>query len=155
MRARVAMLEVPGLVEPGQSEEELAVIELPMRAEPVRRWVVLTDDRPVSVHGPIEVVLPDGRAVSSDRPSTCCAPDTAAADNRFCDSIRRQWVHSAPPTARRLSERSSPRTVISGSGRGLTRTTLVASTAAPLEPTQPSTLAFGTASKGWSRWSSR
>jgi hypothetical protein len=38
-----------------------------MCAERVRRRVMLTDGGPVVVHGPIEVVLPDGRMVRSDR----------------------------------------------------------------------------------------
>jgi hypothetical protein len=44
--------------------------------EPLRRRVMLTEEGPVLVHGPIEVVLTDGRRMSSDRAVTalCAIP---------------------------------------------------------------------------------
>jgi hypothetical protein len=38
-----------------------------MCPEPRRRQVMLTEEGPVLVHGPVEVVLADGRRVSPDR----------------------------------------------------------------------------------------
>jgi CDGSH-type Zn-finger protein len=64
-------------------------------AELVRRQVALTDDGPVLVHGPIEVVLPDGRRVSSDRAVTALCTCQRSRRYPFCDTSHRRRVHSS------------------------------------------------------------
>jgi CDGSH-type Zn-finger protein len=65
-----------------------------MCAELVRRQVALTDDGPVLVHGPTEVVLPDGRRVSSDRAVTALCTCRRSRRYPFCDTSHRRRVRS-------------------------------------------------------------
>ncbi|MGQ0779414.1 MAG: CDGSH iron-sulfur domain-containing protein [Pseudonocardiales bacterium] len=66
-----------------------------MPAEPVRRRVVLTDEGPVLIYGPIEVVLPDGRQVSSDRAVTALCTCRRSRRYPFCDTSHRLRVRSS------------------------------------------------------------
>jgi CDGSH-type Zn-finger protein len=63
--------------------------------ELVRRQVALTDDGPVLVHGPIEVALPDGRRVSSDRAVTALCTCRRSRRYPFCDTSHRRRVRSS------------------------------------------------------------
>jgi CDGSH-type Zn-finger protein len=63
-----------------------------MCAELVRRRVMVTDEGPVLVHGPIEVVLPDGRTVSSDRAVTALCTCRRSRRYPFCDTSHRRRV---------------------------------------------------------------
>jgi len=63
-------------------------------AEPVRRQVVITDDGPVLVHGPIEVVLSDGRRVISDRAVTAVCTCRWSRRYPFCDTSHRRQTHT-------------------------------------------------------------
>ncbi|MGH3914260.1 MAG: CDGSH iron-sulfur domain-containing protein [Pseudonocardiaceae bacterium] len=67
-----------------------------MPAEPVRRRVTLTVDGPVLVYGPVEVVLPDGRRVNSDRPVTALCTCRRSRRYPICDTSHRQRVRSDP-----------------------------------------------------------
>jgi len=59
---------------------------------PEAREVVLTDDGPVLVSGPVEVVLPDGRRVRSDRPVTAICVCRRSRRAPFCDTSHRRRV---------------------------------------------------------------
>ncbi|WP_219419880.1 CDGSH iron-sulfur domain-containing protein [Pseudonocardia nigra] len=56
------------------------------------REVVLTDEGPVLVSGPVEVVLPDGRRVRSDRPVTALCMCRRSRRQPFCDTSHRRKV---------------------------------------------------------------
>ncbi len=58
------------------------------------REVVLTDDGPVLVSGPVEVVLPDGRRVRSDRPVTALCVCRRSRRAPFCDTSHRRKVRT-------------------------------------------------------------
>lgn len=60
-----------------------------------RRQVVLTDDGPVLLSGPVELVLPDGRRVSSDRPVTALCGCRRSRRYPFCDASHRVKVRAA------------------------------------------------------------
>jgi CDGSH-type Zn-finger protein len=57
-----------------------------------RRQVMLTEEGPVLVHGPIEVVLPDGRIVSSDRAVSALCTCRRSRRYPFCDTSHRRRV---------------------------------------------------------------
>ncbi|MBC3191072.1 CDGSH iron-sulfur domain-containing protein [Pseudonocardia sp. C8] len=61
-----------------------------MPAEPTR--VTVTDDGPLLVHGPVEVELPDGRRVRSDRPVTALCTCRRTRRPPFCDTSHRARV---------------------------------------------------------------
>ena len=63
-----------------------------MCPEPLRRRVMLTEEGPVLVHGPIEIVLPDGRTVSSDRAVTALCTCRRSRRYPFCDTSHRRRV---------------------------------------------------------------
>ena len=65
-----------------------------MSTEPVRRRVIVTDDGPVLVHGPIEVVLTDGRRVTSDRAVTAVCTCRRSRRYPFCDTSHRRRVRT-------------------------------------------------------------
>ncbi len=65
-----------------------------------RREIVLTGDGPLLVSGPVEVVLPDGRRVSSDRPVTALCVCRRSRRYPFCDTSHRTRV--------RATERDDP-----------------------------------------------
>lgn len=54
-----------------------------------RREVVLTGEGPVLVSGPVEVVLPDGRRVTSDRPVTALCLCRRSRRYPICDTSHR------------------------------------------------------------------
>lgn len=57
--------------------------------EVARREVVLTEEGPVLVAGPVEVVLPDGRRVTSDRPVTALCLCRRSRRYPICDTSHR------------------------------------------------------------------
>ena len=61
--------------------------------------VVVTDDGPVLVSGPVEVVLPDGSRVRSDRPVTALCVCRRSRRQPFCDTSHRRKVRSADRAA--------------------------------------------------------
>lgn len=65
--------------------------------------VVLTDEGPILVSGPIEVVLPDGRRVRSDRPVSALCTCRRSRRQPFCDTSHRRKERTQP-----LDERSDP-----------------------------------------------
>ena len=77
-----------------------------------RREVVLTGDGPVLVTGPVEVVLPDGRRVRSDRPVTALCVCRRSRRAPFCDTSHRRKVRvtddSADETASDEENRAQP-----------------------------------------------
>jgi CDGSH-type Zn-finger protein len=54
--------------------------------------VVLTADGPVLVSGPVEIVLPDGRRVRSNRPVTAICVCRRSKRAPFCDTSHRRKV---------------------------------------------------------------
>jgi CDGSH-type Zn-finger protein len=68
-------------------------------AEQIRQ-VVLTDDGPMLVPGPVEIVLPDGRRVRSDRPITAICTCRRTRRPPFCDTSHRRKTrgHGTPAT---------------------------------------------------------
>lgn len=56
------------------------------------RQVVVTDDGPVLISGPVEVVLPDGSRVRSDRPVTALCTCRRTRRPPFCDTSHRRKV---------------------------------------------------------------
>lgn len=60
-------------------------------AEPARE-IVLTDEGPLLVSGPVEVVLPDGRRVRSDRPVSALCTCRRSRRQPFCDTSHRRKV---------------------------------------------------------------
>jgi CDGSH-type Zn-finger protein len=67
-----------------------------MCADPIRRRVVLTGEGPVLVHGPIEVVLPDGRTMSSNRAVSALCTCRRSRRYPFCDTSHRRRVRQGP-----------------------------------------------------------
>jgi CDGSH-type Zn-finger protein len=65
-------------------------------AEPVRRQVTLTDEGPVLVHGPVEIILADGRKVTSDRAVTALCVCRRSGRYPFCDTSHRRRVRNNP-----------------------------------------------------------
>jgi CDGSH-type Zn-finger protein len=58
------------------------------------REVVVTGDGPVLLSGPVEVVLPDGRRVRSDRPVTALCVCRRSRRAPFCDTSHRRKVRA-------------------------------------------------------------
>jgi CDGSH-type Zn-finger protein len=54
------------------------------------REVVVTGDGPVLLSGPVEIVLPDGRRVRSDRPVTALCVCRRSRRAPFCDTSHRR-----------------------------------------------------------------
>ncbi|OZM81531.1 iron-binding protein [Pseudonocardia sp. MH-G8] len=54
--------------------------------------VVITDDGPLLVSGPVDVVLPDGRRVRSDRPVSALCTCKRSRRPPFCDTSHRRKV---------------------------------------------------------------
>jgi CDGSH-type Zn-finger protein len=63
------------------------------------REVVVTDDGPVLVTGPVEIVLPDGRRVRSDRPVTALCVCRRSRRAPFCDTSHRRKERTNNPNA--------------------------------------------------------
>ena len=62
------------------------------------REVIVTADGPVLLTGPVEIVLPDGRRVRSDRPVTALCVCRRSRRAPFCDTSHRRKVRAADPT---------------------------------------------------------
>ncbi|WP_028935657.1 CDGSH iron-sulfur domain-containing protein [Pseudonocardia spinosispora] len=60
-----------------------------MPADPRERRVVVTDDGPVLLSGPVELVLPDGRQVVSHRPVTALCTCRRSRRYPICDTSHR------------------------------------------------------------------
>jgi CDGSH-type Zn-finger protein len=58
------------------------------------REVVVTADGPVLISGPVEVVLPDGSRVRSDRPVTALCVCRRSRRAPFCDTSHRRKVRT-------------------------------------------------------------
>ncbi len=56
--------------------------------------VTLTDDGPLLVHGPVEIELPDGRRVRSERPVTALCMCRRSRRPPFCDTSHRRKVRT-------------------------------------------------------------
>jgi CDGSH-type Zn-finger protein len=71
--------------------------------------VVFTDDGPLLVPGPVDIVLPDGRRVRSQRP--VCALCTCRRSRRlpFCDTSHRRKVRTGEEEDRAQPQRSTSR----------------------------------------------
>jgi CDGSH-type Zn-finger protein len=61
-------------------------------AERNRRRVMVTGEGPVLVYGPIEVVLPDGQTVTSDRAVSALCSCRRSRHYPFCDTSHRRRV---------------------------------------------------------------
>ncbi|MGI8627279.1 MAG: CDGSH iron-sulfur domain-containing protein, partial [Geodermatophilaceae bacterium] len=60
------------------------------RNSPARaREIIVTDDGPLLVSGPVEIVLPDGSRVKSDRPVTALCVCKRSRRQPFCDTSHR------------------------------------------------------------------
>jgi CDGSH-type Zn-finger protein len=57
--------------------------------------VVLTDEGPLLVPGPVEIVLPDGRRVRSERPVTALCTCRRSRRGPFCDTSHRRKTRIA------------------------------------------------------------
>jgi CDGSH-type Zn-finger protein len=64
-------------------------------ADRVPRRVRVTDDGPVLLEGPVEVELPDGRRVVSERPVTALCVCGSSKRYPFCDTSHRRRVRAA------------------------------------------------------------
>jgi CDGSH-type Zn-finger protein len=60
--------------------------------------VTVTDDGPVLVPGPVEVSLPDGRRVLSERPVTALCVCRRSRRYPFCDTSHRTRVRAEDPS---------------------------------------------------------
>jgi CDGSH-type Zn-finger protein len=58
------------------------------------RRVVVTGEGPVLVSGPVEVELPDGRRVRSERPVTALCTCRRSKRQPFCDTSHRRKVRA-------------------------------------------------------------
>jgi CDGSH-type Zn-finger protein len=56
---------------------------------------VLTDEGPLLVSGPVDVVLPDGRRVRSERPVSALCTCKRSRRQPFCDTSHRRKVRPA------------------------------------------------------------
>lgn len=63
-----------------------------------RREVVLTGEGPVLVSGPVDVVLPDGSRVVSDRPVTALCLCRRSRRYPFCDTSHRAKIRATEET---------------------------------------------------------
>jgi CDGSH-type Zn-finger protein len=57
--------------------------------------VLLTDEGPMLVSGPVEIELPDGRRVRSDRPVTALCTCRRSRRQPFCDTSHRRKVRTS------------------------------------------------------------
>ena len=70
------------------------------------REVVVTADGPVLITGPVEVVLPDGRRVRSDRPITALCVCRRSRRPPFCDTSHRRKIRTTADDPTGTSEES-------------------------------------------------
>jgi CDGSH-type Zn-finger protein len=55
---------------------------------------MLTDEGPLLVSGPVDIVLPDGRRVRCDRPVTALCTCRRSRRQPFCDTSHRRKVRA-------------------------------------------------------------
>ena len=74
------------------------------------REVLVTADGPVLITGPVEVVLPDGRRVRSDRPVTALCVCRRSRRAPFCDTSHRRKIRATgdDPTGNNEESRAQP-----------------------------------------------
>ena len=72
------------------------------------REVVVTADGPVLITGPVEVVLPDGSRVRSDRPVTALCVCRRSRRAPFCDTSHRRKVRATEGTDHDEETRAQP-----------------------------------------------
>jgi CDGSH-type Zn-finger protein len=75
---------------------------------PEAREVVVTDDGPVLITGPVEIVLPDGRRVRSDRPVTALCVCRRSRRAPFCDTSHRHKVRISDSPNENEETRAEP-----------------------------------------------
>jgi CDGSH-type Zn-finger protein len=63
------------------------------------REVIQTDDGPLLIVGPVDVVLPDGRRVRSERPVTALCVCRRSRRAPFCDTSHRRKVRTTGTAA--------------------------------------------------------
>ncbi|GAB3473801.1 CDGSH iron-sulfur domain-containing protein [Nocardiopsis coralliicola] len=63
-----------------------------------RRRIIVTGEGPILVYGPVDVEMPDGRRVHSDRPVTALCACGRTARRPFCDTSHRRRARSTPRT---------------------------------------------------------
>lgn len=80
-----------------------------MSTEPARHRVTLTDEGPVLIHGPVDVALPDGRTLSSQRAVTALCTCRRSRRYPLCDASHRARVrNSRSGTSERGSGETDP-----------------------------------------------
>lgn len=57
--------------------------------------ILLTDEGPMLVSGPVEIELPDGRRVRSERPVTALCTCRRSRRQPFCDTSHRRKVRTS------------------------------------------------------------
>jgi CDGSH-type Zn-finger protein len=72
------------------------------------REVIVTADGPVLISGPVEVVLPDGSRVRSDRPVTALCVCRRSRRAPFCDTSHRRKVRTTEGTDHDEETRAQP-----------------------------------------------
>lgn len=72
------------------------------------REVVQTDDGPLLITGPVDVVLPDGRRVRSNRPVTALCVCRRSRRAPFCDTSHRRKVRTNEGDATENRDRGEP-----------------------------------------------
>lgn len=73
------------------------------------REVIVTADGPVLLAGPVEIVLPDGRRVRSDRPVTALCVCRRSRRAPFCDTSHRRRVRPGDDPPGRPAAAGDPR----------------------------------------------
>jgi CDGSH-type Zn-finger protein len=66
--------------------------------------VLLTDEGPMLVPGPVDIVLPDGSRVRSDRPVTALCTCRRSRRQPFCDTSHRRKVRAGGEEADRVRQ---------------------------------------------------
>lgn len=126
MRGRADLLVARGLVAPGQDSEEVVVIAARWAAVPSEdedgpggpahrhpgaprpHRVTVTADGPVLLEGPVEVALPDGTLVRSERPVTALCVCGSSRRYPFCDTSHRRRVRGATPPDHQPTDQETP-----------------------------------------------
>lgn len=70
------------------------LLEDEVPTEPTRRRITVTEDGPILVQGPVEIVLPDGQEVISDRAATALCTCRRSRRYPFCDTSHRRRVRT-------------------------------------------------------------
>lgn len=56
------------------------------------RRIVVTDDGPLLIYGPVDVALPDGTRIRSERPVTALCVCRRSRRQPFCDTSHRRRI---------------------------------------------------------------